>query len=116
MRRERPERYREIHEFIRFVTHGDYPWIRIRYPARLVLILRHVVDDVLLHLLLVFGTRRVNGTDQVHLIVLELDVVTIHVDHVIRIVYPEDGVRRVPMDRVEFSAARRRRRGQRGQD
>ena len=113
--RERSERYREVHQLVRFIAHRYYLRIGIRDAARLVLVFRHVVYDVLLHFLLVAGVRCVHGTDEVHLIVLELDVVPVDVDDIVRVVDAEDGVRRVPVDRVKFGAARRRRRRKRVQ-
>lgn len=103
-----PKRNSEVHQFVRFVAHGNNPGVRIRYPAALVLVLGHIVDDVLLRLL-VLRARRVHRADQVHLVVLELEVVPVHVDDVVRVVDPEDRVRGVPVYRVELRAARHRR-------
>lgn len=47
----------------------------------------YVVNDVCLRLRPLF--LRVGRADQVHLIVLELIVASVHVDDVVRIVYPE---------------------------
>lgn len=71
LRGERPEGDREVHQFIGLVAHGDDAWVGIRNTARLVLVLRHVVDNVLLHVV-VLCTRRVHRTDQIRLVVLEL--------------------------------------------
>lgn len=107
LRRERPERYREVHQLVRFVADGDDARVRVRYPTRFVFVFGHVVDDVLLHLF-VSRARDVHRTDQVHLVVLELEVVAIHVDDVVGVVDAKYGVRGVPVYRVELGAARNR--------
>ena len=42
LRRERPERYREVHRLEGLVADRYDPRTRIRYPTRLVLLLRHL--------------------------------------------------------------------------
>ncbi len=88
LRSKRAERDGKVHQFVRFVTDGDNPWIWVRNPARVVLFFRHVINDVLFSIVFV-SSRSVNWTDDVDLVVLEGNVVFIHVDDVIRIVYPE---------------------------
>lgn len=70
LRRERPERDGKVHQLVGLVADGDYPGIGVRYPAGLVLVLGHVVDDVLFHLV-VFCTGRIHRTNQIYLVVLE---------------------------------------------
>lgn len=48
----------------------------------------HVVNDILFGVRLV-RSRRVHGTHDVHLVVLERHVAFVHVDYVVRVVYPE---------------------------
>jgi len=88
LRCERAEGDGEVHELVRLVAHGDDARIGVGYAARVVLLLGHVVDDVLLGVVLV-RPRRVHRTDDVHLVVLERNVVLVDVDDVIRVVYPE---------------------------
>jgi len=96
LRCERAEGDGEVHELVRLVAHGDDARIGVGYAARVVLLLGHVVDDVLLGVVLV-RPRRVHRTDDVHLVVLERNVVLVDVDDVIRVVYPEYGVGGIPM-------------------
>jgi len=96
LRRERAEGDGEVHELVRLVANGDDSRIGIGYTTRVVLLLGHVVDDVLLGVILV-RSRRVNRADDVHLVVLERDVVLVDVDYVVRVVYPEYGVGGIPM-------------------
>ena len=88
LRGERTEGDGEVHEFVGFVADGDDARIGVGYAASVVLFLGHVVDDVLLGVVLV-SARRVHRADDVHLVVLERHVVLVHVDDVIRVVYPE---------------------------
>lgn len=48
----------------------------------------HIVNDILFGIRLV-RARRVHGTHDVHLIVFERLVSFVHVDYVVRVVYPE---------------------------
>jgi len=107
LRCERAEGDGEVHELVRLVAHGDDARIGVGYAARVVLLLGHVVDDVLLGVVLV-RPRRVHRTDDVHLVVLERNVVLVDVDDVIRVVYPEYWVGGVPVDVVEPVGRRRR--------
>ncbi len=88
LRREWTEGDGKVHELVRLVADGNDPRVWIGDAARVVLLLRHVVNDVLLRVVFV-RSGRVNWTDDVHLVVLERNVVLVHVDYVIRIVYPE---------------------------
>lgn len=83
---ERPKRNCEIHQFVWLVAYGDYSRVGVRYAAGFVLLLGHVVNYVLLGVFVV-GPRHVHGADDVHLVVLELDVALVHVYYVICIVY-----------------------------
>lgn len=103
LRRKRPEGDREVHQLEGFIADGDYPGVRIRDPARVELILGHVVYDVLLHLVLL-RLGHVHRADQVYLVVLKLCVILVYVDHVVRIVDAKDRVRGVPMDYVLLGA------------
>lgn len=91
LRRERPEGDRKVHQFVGLVAHGNNARVGIRDAARLILILRHVVDDILLHVV-VFRTRRVYRADQVSLVVFELQIAPVHIDHVVCVVDPEDAI------------------------
>ena len=88
LRSERTERDGKVHQLVRFITNGNDAWIGICDAARVVLFFGHVVDDVLFCILFV-RSRRVHGTNDVHLIVLERNVVLVDVDDVVRVVYPE---------------------------
>ena len=88
LRRERSERDGEVHELVGLVADGDDARIGIGDAASVVLLLGHVVDDVLFGVVLV-RAGRVHGTDDVHLVVLERNVVLVDVDNVVRIVYPK---------------------------
>lgn len=68
--RERPERDREVHELERFVAHRDDPRVGVRNSARLIFVLRYVVDNIFLYIF-VFCARCVHRTDEIRLIVLE---------------------------------------------
>lgn len=45
LRRERPERYREVHRFKGLVADRYDPRTRIRYPTRFVLLFRHLQNN-----------------------------------------------------------------------
>ena len=81
----------EVHELVRLVAHGDDTWIGIGYATCVVLFFGYVVDDVLLSVVLV-RPRCVHRADDVHLVVLERNVVLVYVDDVVRVVYPESGM------------------------
>lgn len=46
LRRERSERYREVHQLERLVAHGDYSRTGVCYSARFVFIFAYVVDYI----------------------------------------------------------------------
>lgn len=73
----------------------------IRDPARFVLHLRDIVDDVFL-CLVVERARLVHRTDDMDLIVLERRVTFVDVDDVICVVDPEYTVCRVPVHVERF--------------
>lgn len=89
---ERSKCYCEIHDFIRLVTHCNYPRIWICDAARFILVLGHIVYDILFHF---FIARPwcVHGANQIHLIVFKLHIVSVHVDDVVCVVDAEDWVR-----------------------
>ena len=60
----------------------------VRYPARVKLLLRDTVDDMLL--------CRTDRTDNVELVILPGKVVLVHIHNVVGVVYSENGVGRVP--------------------
>jgi hypothetical protein len=88
LRSERTERDGKVHQLVGFITNGNDARIGIGDAARVVLLFGHVVDDVLFRILFV-RSRRVHGTNDVHLVVLERNVVLVDVDDVVRVVYPE---------------------------
>lgn len=80
-----------------FIADRDNARVRIGYPASIVLLFAHVVDDVLLRVFLV-SPRRVDRAYDVYLVVLKLRVAFIQIEYVIRVVYSEYAVRGVPVD------------------
>lgn len=96
--RERPERNREIHQLEGLIAHGYDSRVGIRDTACLVLILAHVVDDILLDIL-IFCPRRIHWTNQIRLVVFELRVPAVHIYDVIGVIYEEDAVGAIPVDR-----------------
>lgn len=97
LRAERAEGDGEEEQLVGFVADGDHPRVGVGDAARVVLLLRDVVDDVLLGVVVVL-VRRVHRADDVHLVVVELRVALVQVEHVVRVVDAEDAVRRVPVD------------------
>ena len=93
-RTKRSERNGKILECSGFITYCNNLRSRIGNPARDILLLTHGVDNMLL--------TRV-GADQVHLIVICSHVPTVHVQDVVRIVDPEHGVGRVPVNKMCFA-------------
>ena len=88
---EAPERYGKVAEALRLVAHCHNLWSRVGDPAAEVLVLGHAVDDVLLP-----GV----GTDDVQLVVLRGHAALVHLQHVVRVIQPEDGVGTVPVHKV----------------
>lgn len=64
----------------------------------------------LLFHVLVVRAGRIDGTDEVDLVILELEIVAVDVDDVVGVVDAEYRVRRVPVYRVELGAGHRHRR------
>jgi hypothetical protein len=86
--REGPERDRHEIEQVWLVADGDDARIRVGDATRLVLDLGDVVDDVLFRFVLV-GVAIVERTQDVHLIVLKVEISVVHVDDVVVVVYPK---------------------------
>lgn len=92
LRRERPECDGDVHTAVRLITDGDDTGILALNGARLVFVLRHIVNDVLLGVVFV-GAWWIQGADDVHLVVLIGHIVLIHVYDVVRVVYPKHWIR-----------------------
>lgn len=103
LRRERSEGDGVVEQLVGLITDGDDSGCRIGDTTRVVLLLGDIVDDVPLGILLV-GARSVHGAYNVHLVVIELSIALVHRDYVVGVVYPEDGVRGVPVDVERFGA------------
>jgi len=100
-RTKRPKSDGELLLFTGFITDCNYAGIRLTDPTTIVLLLRHIVDDVLLQVLVPFsGGAPVPGADQIHLVVLPWHITLIDVHDVVGVVNPEDGVGRVPVQVV----------------
>lgn len=90
LRREWTEGDGEVHELVRLVADGNDPRVWIGNAARVVLFLRHVVNDVLFSIVFV-RAGRVNRANNVDLIVFKWNVVLVDVNNVICVVYPKSG-------------------------
>jgi len=115
---ERPKGDGEVHQLVRFVADGNDARVLASDPASLVLLFGHAVNDVLLHVL---GGRTnncgggrilggwlllllsVDRTDDVDLVVFPRLVAPVDVDDVVSVIDPEDGVGRVPVDKVRLA-------------
>lgn len=96
LRRKRPERYSEKHQFVRFIAYRDYPGVRISYPTRIIFLFTHVIYYILFRVLL----KRpwgVHWTYYIHLVVFELCVSFIQVEYMVCVIYSEYAVCCVPM-------------------
>lgn len=60
--RKRPERDGEVHQLVGLIADGDDARVGVRYPARVVLVFRYVVDYVLFHFF-VAGPWDVHGAN-----------------------------------------------------
>lgn len=103
LRRERSEGDGVVEQLVRLITDGDYAGCGVGDTTRVVLFLGDVVDDVLLGVLIV-SAGSVDRADDVHLVVVELRIALVHRYYVVGVVYPEDGVRGVPVDVERFGA------------
>ena len=103
-----PEGDGEVLELLGFVADGHNLGSLITDPAGLELVLTDAVDDVLL--------CRVLGTDEVQLVVLPGQVAHVHINHIVRVVQPEDGVGRVPEHEVGLDGCGSEAEGREDQD
>jgi hypothetical protein len=102
---ERPEGYGEVHQLMRLCALGDDAGIWVADATRVELLLVDTVDDVGLDEVRP-RTPLVQRADDVHLVVLPRLVASIHVNNVIRVVYPKYWIARVPVHIVVLSHGR----------
>lgn len=86
MRCEGSKRNRHQSHVSRLITYGNNSRIGIGDATRLILDFRDVVDDEFLRLILV-SAHIVQRTDDVNLIVLEVEIALVDVNHVVVVVY-----------------------------
>lgn len=98
--RERSEGDGEIHDFVWLVTDSNNFGIWVGDSARVVLLLGHTVDHILLVVQSVSLTRLVHRTNNVGLVILPRQVALIDINDVIGVVNPEYGIGHVPVDIV----------------
>jgi len=85
---EGPEGDGEVLEVLRFVTNGHNLGSRVGYPAGVKLLLGDTVDHMFL--------LGVEGTDDVHLVILPRKVSSVHIHDMVGVVHSKNGVGRVP--------------------
>lgn len=96
LRSERSEGNGEIHELVRLVTHGDDARRRVSDPARVVLLLAHIIYNIFLSLLIA-GVLIIDWTDDIDLIILKGDIAFVDIYDVVCVVYPEYRVGSIPV-------------------
>jgi len=95
-RRKRSKGDGEIHELVRPITNGNYFWARLGDATRVVLLLGHAIDDVLL-LCGLGDARFVNGAYYVDLIILPQVIVAIDVHDVVCAIDTKYRIGRIPV-------------------